>query len=363
MPSGVYGGINVSHTGLSPSNLYMDDSATSQGGINFFNSGDLELGFSIIATSATGSTQISSGGILSVVGGISGFYDLNLGGAVINVVNSSVSADNNIQMSAGTINVDGGYVHAGNNVTLVTPLAGGTINLTNGGAVVADAASGVPSSINGIPFTGIGFVAQNLYGDYGGYMDAKGVNGNISGLVSGNVTLKNGAYFQAGDDIELVLEGGGSEISLDTGGHFLADYSTGVIGTIYIDFLTRSSGGIMIDGAATTTSLPGGSGFFVLSHATPATTAAGGGLVINNTNNVVVDPCASSPDLCKPPEPTDPIIDVTEVDPCTAAPDSAQCKALKEAEEKEKQEKDDFGDEDGKRDEKSSKRKLAQCGV
>ena len=38
----------------------------------------------------------------------------------------------------------------------------------------ADAVSAVPSSINGIPFTGIGFVAQNLYGDYGGYMDAKG---------------------------------------------------------------------------------------------------------------------------------------------------------------------------------------------
>jgi hypothetical protein len=148
---GVHGGINVSHTGLVPTNLVMDDSVTSQGGINFFNNGDLELnGSQSFATTSYGSTQIGSSGMLSIVGSIGGFHDLNLGGAVINI-NGGVLADNNIQMSAAIINVDGGSVHAGNNVTLVTPLAGGTINLTNGGSVSADAVSAVPSSINGIP--------------------------------------------------------------------------------------------------------------------------------------------------------------------------------------------------------------------
>jgi ribosomal protein L12E/L44/L45/RPP1/RPP2 len=59
-----------------------------------------------------------------------------------------------------------------------------------------------------------------------------------------------------------------------------------------------------------------------------------------------------------------PIIDVVEADPCATAPDSAQCKAQKPGDDKDK-EKDQFGDEqeNGKKDEKSSQKKVAQCGV
>jgi hypothetical protein len=66
--------------------------------------------------------------------------------------------------------------------------------------------------------------------------------------------------------------------------------------------------------------------------------------------------------LCKPPIATDtPLFDVVEADPCTAAPDSAQCKAPKQ--EKDREEKDQFGDDDGKKDGKSSQKKVAQCGI
>jgi hypothetical protein len=136
---------------------------------------------------------------------------------------------------------------------------------------------------------------------------------------------------------------------------------TNVPATIYLDFLTRSSGGVMIDGTATTTSSPGGSGFFVVDPAlgTPATEAAKT-LVITYANTVTADPCVSSPDICKPPLP----IDIPIVDPCATAPDSAQCKAQLSEKEKEKTEKDNFGDaDDGKKDENSSKKKVAQCGV
>jgi hypothetical protein len=186
--------------------------------------------------------------------------------------------------------------------------------------------------------------------------------GNITGLVSGNVTLQNGAYFLAGDDIELALAGAASEVSLSSRGYFLADYATGIPATIFLDFLTRTSGGIMIDGSATTTSAPGGSGFFVVNTSTPAVEKSS--LVITYAGtNTAFDPCAASPDLCKPPPPNiDPIGEVTGGDPCATAPDSAQCKAFKETKEKDKQD-DHFGDEDGKRDEKSSQRKLAQCGI
>lgn len=242
---------------MQPTNLSIDDSATSQGSINFFNNGDLTLnGMQTFATTSYGSTQIGASGTLSVIGSISG-YDLNLGGATINVYGGYAFAANNIQLTASTISVsNGGYVGAGNNAALVTPLLSGTINLAYGGGVVAGA-TGTPSSINGIPYTGIAFVAQNLSGDSGGYMDAMGVNGNISGLVSGNVTLRNGAGLIAGDDITVVLAGGDSMVQLFSGGKFVSDVDTGVAGTIYLDFLTRSSGGIMIDGTATTTSSPG----------------------------------------------------------------------------------------------------------
>ncbi len=103
----------------------------------------------------------------------------------------------------------------------------------------------------------------------------------------------------------------------------------------------------------------------MLDTETPATTRPGGGLVITYANGVVVDPCASSPDLCKPPTPIEtPIIEVVEADPCATAPDSAQCKAQKPGDDEDK-EKDQFGDEqeNGKKDEKSSQKKVAQCGV
>jgi hypothetical protein len=327
-------------------------------GVNVTLDGSTTNVYSTIA--ATGDVS-AGGGALSVTGSISG-YDINLGGTTIDVNGGAVFASNNVQMSANTIDVRyGGYVSAGNNAALVTPLTGGTINLYGGGVYAG--ANGTPSTITGsngvtLPYKGIAFLAQNLNGDYGGHLDAYTAYGGISGLVSGNVTLKNGAYFWAGDDITLALAGADSTVALDSGGHFLADYETGVPATIFLDFLTRSSGGIMIDGTATTTSSPE-SGFFVVNHSTPATESAKT-LVITYANTVTVDPCVSSPDICKPPLP----IDIPIVDPCATAPDSAQCKAQLSEKEKEKSEKDSFGDaDDGKKDENSSKKNVAQCGV
>jgi hypothetical protein len=301
--------------------------------------------------------DLAAAGVVNVNAPMTAGNNMALGGTIINV-NSGVAANNNIELAATTININStGNVDAGNNVALVAPLFGGTINLDGG--VTANGTSAAPSTINGIPYSGIAFVAQNLNAD-GGHLDATDITGNISGLVSGSVTLKNGAYFSAGNDIELVLAGGDSTVSLSNGSHFLADYETRAPRTIFLDFLTRSSGGVMIDGVATTTSLPGGSGFFVTSHDTPAKTTAGGGLEITYANAVVVDPCASSPDLCKLPSPIDnPIIEIAGADPCATSPDAAQCKAKSDEKEKEKGQ---FGDEDtGNKNEKSSQKKVAQC--
>jgi len=161
--------------------------------------------------------------------------------------------------------------------------------------------------------------------------------------------------------VDLTFTGPASTISLSSGGYVLANSPS----TIYLTFTTRTNGGVMIDGTATTTSLPDGSGFFVVSHLTPATTSVGGGLAIAYTNAaaadvIFVDPCASSPDLCKLPIPIDnPVIDIVEADPCATSPDSAQCKAQKPDDEGEEQDK--FGDEETDGNKKSGQKKVAQC--
>ncbi len=327
---------------LSGANVTLNGSTTLNVSATTAATGDLLAGAGVMNINATGSMTAGN--------------NMTLGATTIDV-NGLVMAGNNIELAATTINIYGGNVSAVNNAALVTPLVGGTINLAYGGGVSAGA-NGTPSSINGIPYQGIAFVAQNVTAD-GGFLNAGGLTGDISGLMSGNVTLKNGAYFSAGNDIELVLAGSDSTVSL-SGSHFLADYATGVAATIYLDFLTRSSGGVMIDGTATTTTLPGGSGFFTVDQSTPATESAKS-LVITYSNTIVVDPCVSSPDICKPPLPIDiPVVDDVAGDPCATAPDSAQCKPIKLGE-KEKDEKDSFGD--GEHDENSSQKKVGTCGV
>jgi hypothetical protein len=292
---------------------------------------------------SVGSLGLAAGGTLRLNGNIDIDGSLVLSGA--NVVADApidVGATLNTFVSAGTLNLrnDAG-IYAGYNLLVNTS---GEINLSNGGWLAGNEVSLLGSGINA---------------NYGGGVYAYN---NITAEVLGNIKLDNGSYFKAGDDIKLRLAGNNSEVSLSNGSYMLADSVTQQRATIFLDFLTRSSGGIMIDGTATTTSLPDGSGFFVMNTSTPATTSPGGGLVITYANSNVIDPCATSPDLCKPPIATDtPLFDVVEADPCTAAPDSAQCKAPKQ--EKDREEKDQFGDDDGKKDGKSSQKKVAQCGI
>jgi filamentous hemagglutinin family protein len=244
---------------------------------------------------------------------------------------------NDVQLIAGALINQGGSVNAGRDLDILA----GTVHNSYGGELNA-----------GRDLT---IIAGNITGDGGEGGAHFGAGRDITALVAGDITLDNGAHFHAGNDVKLTFTGPGSTISLSNGGYVLANS----VDTIKLFFDGRSSGGVLIDGVATTSSLPGESGFFVFDNDTPATEAAKT-LVINYASTGGVDPCASSPDLCKPPLPVMDILD-NGADPCASAPDSAQCKALKD--EKEKAENDGFGDEDGKQNEKSSQKKVAQCSV
>jgi filamentous hemagglutinin family protein len=393
-----YGGISIQNFGAQPGTISLTDNAANpanvSGGkasISFYNSGNLAVGAGTTFSNGVnnGDIAITSGGSLDYTGGLASTSGGILLGAKAGLTMSSgLSTAGLLQLTAGTtLDVDSSI--GGSYVTLVAPtinindsvvdavndaiLTGSVINIDSGDVSAANVLLRGPAFGTGnLTLTGGGHVnasgqlefnLANITAD-GGFLKASSSSSNITGFISGNITLDNGAYIEAGDDISLSFSGGSSQISLSNGSYVISDSATMYEGTTYLNFLARSTGGILIDGRETTNSTAGGSGFFVLDTETPATTRPNGGLVITYANGVVVDPCASSPDLCKPPTAVDPIIDVVEADPCATAPDSAQCKAQKPGDDEDK-EKDQFGDEqeNGKKDEKSSQKKVAQCGV
>jgi filamentous hemagglutinin len=336
------------------------------------------------ALTGSGALGLGAGGALNVSAGVDA-YDVRLGGSTLNV-NAPVTAYNNAVLAGSTINV-GSSVTADNNVSLLAPLTGGTINLYGG--VVANGQAATESFItasNGVslPYTGIAFVAGNLFAGSGGYLHATDtVLGNISGLVTGDMTLDQGAFFKAGKDIELVLGGSASTLSLLNGGYLHASPTT-----IKIDFTGRSSGGVIISGP--------GSGMFVGDP--PVAAKPGAGLILTYATTAVIDPCVLDPLLCKPPEvkpptegdtpvidsgkldPTKPVTDPTKTtggtegtfgsEPETDATDETKGQQTagtkdekKDEKDEEKDKKDKKSDEakDEKKDEKPAQKKVAQC--
>jgi filamentous hemagglutinin family protein len=376
--NGAYGGISIINYGPQPGNVVLADNATNPGAglggpfsLSFHNAGDLTVGGGITSftsanngdrsitsggtlnyyygglASITGSTLLGAGGNLNMYGGLITAGDLKLGASTeVGTLNvDDAIGGNNIELVGRTININAN-VNADNNVALIAPLTGGTINLMCG--VTANGLSATPSSItasNGITlqYTGIAFLAGDLFADAGGFLHATDVAlGNISGLVTGNITLDNGSYFEAGKDIDLVLAGAGSTLSLLNGSYFLASPTT-----IRIDFPNRSGGGIVGE-----------------EHMSPEP------IVRYGAAKKDVDPCVLNPLLCKSTE-TDndvPSIDRPKTDTKgdqTAGGDKDTFGEESDKDDKDKKDKDKKSDEakDEKKDEKPAQKKVAQCGV
>jgi hypothetical protein len=145
-------------------------------------------------------------------------------------------------------------------------LVGNEINLSSG---VYDAAAS--AATGGISILGRNFTAAGP----NAYVWSK--QGTIYAGLSGNLSLRDGAYMEAGKDISLGFAGTNSTLSL-TGSsdglyksYLLADSPH----TVNLAFAGRSSGGVVIDGVESTKSTPNGSGMFVVNHATPAVEGAG----------------------------------------------------------------------------------------
>jgi hypothetical protein len=288
---------------------------------------------------------LGAGGNLNMLAALTNAGDLKLGAQGVLNVDSAIGG-NNIELSGKTININAN-VNADNNVALIAPLTGGTINLMGG--VTADGLSATPSSItasNGVTlnYTGVAFLAGDLFADAGGYLHAThSTLGNVSGLVTGNITLDNGSNFEAAKDIDLVLAGAGSTLSLLNGSYFLASPTT-----IRIDFPNRTAGGVVGE-----------------EHMSPKP------LITYGSAKTAIDPCVLNPLLCKPPEdrPTEndnPVVDPKKLPTdLTTGGDEGTFGEDSDKDDKEKKDKEKKSDEakDEKKDEKPAQKKVAQCGV
>jgi hypothetical protein len=358
------GGIEITNIGVQPGSVMLTDRSTAQSSVSFYNSGDLILdGSTSFETPNGGDILIASDGNLTYYGANIDSYggSLILGaGGVLNI-GDELNTSGSLGIAAPVVYVhgdggEGGIWAAGDIFLGATQLTIGNFDYTG---IYSDANITVNTGTLTMQTGGlfadgdVDITAGSIYGTDWSAITAT----NIKAKVAGDIRWNDYSQMIGYNDVFLTLSGGSSTVYLnDTTGLPPSSIGSGIPTTVHLNFLGRSSGGVVIDGVETTTTVYGGSGFYA--NGLPATTGPGGGLVITYASTGGVDSCVNSPDLCKPPLP---VMDMMEngADPCASDPDSAQCKALKD--EKEKAENDGFGD--GESNGKSSKKKVAQCSV
>ncbi len=357
-----YGGISLRVAGDSPSYVEIWDGAQSQNSIYFSATQDIDIdGDQYFSTDNDGEIMLFAG---RDVNWISDGFTLDTGSAVVaaardvNVSDNIVGDGDSLALIAGRdLNIDWtgsisqywldilligstvnnqGDVNAGNDLDILA----GTVRNSNyyGGELNAD---------HDLTIIAGNIITDGIDGGEGGaHFDA---GRDITALVAGNITLTNMGHFYAGNDVSLILTGADSILSLSNGGYVLANAIT----TITLDFTSRSSGGVMIDGLPSFTSFPGGSGLFVLNNYTPA--VAGAGLVVKyGGSGGGGDICTILPGLCVAPNQGDSSSDST---PKFGKADKDKKGTCSEGE---------FGcdeGENGKKDDKSEKKTVAQCSI
>ncbi|MCF8197733.1 MAG: filamentous hemagglutinin N-terminal domain-containing protein [Sulfuritalea sp.] len=227
---------------------------------------------------------------------------------------------------------------------------------------------------------------------HGGYSPTTKVP-DVTTRVSGNLRLNNGAQIKAYNDIYVDMVGSTSTLYLnDTAGlgspsKIWSDVGMPV-GTTHLAFLSRTSGGVVIDGITGGTTTTSGSGFFTGTDGLVAT--AGNGLKVTYPVTAALDLCSTDPGLCKP---TSTISTPIESPPLTfdltgsgGANSGNQGNVVgggegtfgseenggtgganqnKDEEKDKKDDKDKKSDQakDEKKDDKPAKKKLAQCST
>jgi filamentous hemagglutinin family protein len=281
-----------------------------------------------LALGAGSQLSLGNGSTVTVSAG-----SLMLGGSQVSLDGATVKATNNSALvSAGTLTLNNGaLIEAGNGLVV----SAGTVQLGNGSELKA-ATHAVVSAAGSVTFAD----ASRLVA----------TSGDAIVEVGGNITLDNGSYIKAGNDVELVLNGRDSVLTLNTVPGAPSYIWAMSPNTIYLDFPLVASGGVVIDGSDTIKTVAGGSGLFVGPGMIPA--APGAGLMLNYSSGLVagVPEATVTNDLLRAVLNAVPTEEITQEE---------RDRRKEEEEERKKREGDKFGDED-KKDDRPSKR-LATC--
>ena len=356
-PGATFGGISIRNFGTSPSSVYLTDQASFQSSANFTQNGDLTVGYGGTAISmmaddlallSTGNMTIGSSGLSLTAAAYGSILIGAAGSLLLDGADIFPAANVDVGLAAGgsmTL-TNGAYVHGENLVAI----AGQEVSLAYDSEIGAWQTALVAAG------SGIRLEDSHIHSDFS----------DVLMVTGGDIRVNDGSSIYSGNSVYLSMNGGASTLYLNEFSGMSPSYIHALNpNTINIDFAARSSGGIVIDGVPTTTT-SGSSGFFVGSSMIPAT--AGAGLNITYANALVVDPCVSNPDLCKPPSPTSTPIDPPPVtllplDPTqpleypgyTIGGTEDSFGGEEEAEKKSDEAKDE------KKDEKSAHKKVAQC--
>jgi hypothetical protein len=243
----------------------------------------------------------------------------------------SIGASGNLTYSGGTIStgathgydlISGGTLTLGTNlptayeIGLVGGMSRAMLNYLDNNDVKITTATQLADLIR--PITGaINASGVTVNGTHQVVMAANNINlnastvqssaGNVYAAVGQDFRLSNGSLLYGFDDVYIALAGSSSVLYInELAGQTASKIHAGSPTTINIGFLSRSSGGVVIDGLETVTTVAGSSGFYVGASPVPAT--PGNGLQIAYAS-VTADLCAISPDLCNPKPPADTPID------------------------------------------------------
>jgi len=284
--SGTYGGISIRNYSTAPTFNHLWSNASYGNSVSLYNEASLNLAgasYNFLAGGA-GDISIISGGNLtvasptigtgggptygSVLFGASG--DLTVGsnltipedialvaGGILDINAPITSFNNNVTLVGGTVKVDASVAASNSNSITLT---GGTIDLTK------DATAG---SI----YLAAGDVVAS-----GGTAYLQATAGNIVGVVVNDVRLNDGAHFNAPlGEVDLTFLGPNSTLYLnDVASYANKSYINASPNTVYLDFLGRAKGGVVIDGVETTDTVAGSSGFYTGGYGgTPLTEGAG----------------------------------------------------------------------------------------
>ncbi|MCF8200096.1 MAG: filamentous hemagglutinin N-terminal domain-containing protein [Sulfuritalea sp.] len=391
--SATRGGIGIRYIGNLPSGFSLTDNSTTPryNDVDLFATGNIANGFNL--SSSYGGMYVGAGGDVTIASETTSGTPAEIAiyaGGTLNVNDSLTSYSGGyytplIALAAGTaVNVNGTLTSSGyigiaagvskdqlkqlDNITDVTAKRfADTFTSASGTVTITSAVTAADS---------VGIVAKDIVVT-GSSGSVTATTNDLYAKATNNITLSNGASMVAGRDALLQLLGSASTLYLNPTAS--ASYSwiwAKSPSTIHMNFLSRSSGGIVIDGVETTTSVAGGSGFFVGASKAPAT--PGSGLQLAYATTIATDLCAINPTLCAPPTTTGTPIDAPPPSFDTSSAGGTPSGSVgdvvggtegtfggeesdtdKEKDEKKDKKSDQAKDE--KKDDKPAKKKLAQC--